>query len=319
MAGQKLPGLQKAAMFFLSIDEEAMVEIFRQMDPHEVEEITTCMARMGKAAAEDVRGVLDEFHRKASAPDMIPQVNLKRVLSRALGEHQAAVKALQEVDPRTLLNLIRNEHPQIIAFIIAHLLPGVAVQVLAGLPEAQRTDVLTRIIHLESSSVEIISDIEEVLKNKMASMQGLQSQKVGGIQVAIDLLNQMDHASMNAVLAKIAEEDAPLAEEIDKRLFSFEDLAAMDDRSLQLLLKEVGREDLLLGLKTASDEIKQRFFGNLSDRASQMLREDVEAMGPVRLRDVEKAQQTIVAMARKLEAEGKLSISGRGGTEEVFV
>lgn len=319
MASQKLVGLQKAAIFFLSIDEDAMVEIFRHMEPYEVEQITNHMSRMEKVAAEDVRAVLDEFDRKAATPDIIPQANLKRVLSKALGEHQAAVKVLQELDPRTVLNLIGNEHPQIVAFIIAHLLPTVAVQVLAGVPEAERTDVLLRIIHLESSSAEVISDIEEVIKNKMASMRGLGGQKVGGIQVAIDLLNQMDHGSMNAVLATIAGEDPTLAEEIDKRLFSFEDLASIDDRSLQLLLRDVGREDLLPALKTASDKLKSRIFRNMSERTAQMLQEDLDALGPVRLRDVEKAQQTIVAIARKLEAEGKLTISGRGGTEETFV
>jgi flagellar motor switch protein FliG len=137
--------------------------------------------------------------------------------------------------------------------------------------------------------------------------------------VAIDLLNQMDRTTMNAALTKIAEEDVELAEDINKRLFSFDNLASMDNRGLQVLLKEVGRDDLLLALKTSNEEIKSRIFRNMSERAAQMLREDIGALGPVRLRDVEKAQQAIIAVARKLEAEGKLSISGRGGSEEVFV
>jgi flagellar motor switch protein FliG len=152
----------------------------------------------------------------------------------------------------------------------------------------------------------------------MSSMRGMGNQRVGGLQVAIDLLNQMDRTTMNSALAKIAEEDVELAEEINKRLFSFDDLAAMDNRGLQVLLKEVGREDLLLALKTSSDEIKQRIFKNMSERAAQMLREDLDAQAPVRLRDVEKAQHNIIVIARKLEAEGKISISGRGA-EEVFV
>jgi len=322
MPGARFSGVQKAAVFFLSIDEDTVVEIFRHMDPKEVEQITNQMAKLGKVLAEDVQVVLDEFDRHASAPDIIPPSSseyLKRLLAKAFGERQAAVRALQELDPRTLLNLIGNEHPQIVAFIIAHLPSQAAVQVLTGLSEEQRSDVLSRIIHLDSFSPEVITEIEGVLMGKMSSMRGLGNQRVGGLQVAIDLLNQMDRTTMDAALAKIAEEDVELAEEINKRLFSFDDLAAIDNRGLQVLLKEVGREDLLLALKTSSEEIKQRIFKNMSERAAQMLREDLEALGPVRLRDVEKAQHSIIIIARQLEAEGKIFISGRGGAEEVFV
>jgi flagellar motor switch protein FliG len=322
MPGQRFSGLQKAAIFFLSIDEDTVVEIFRHMDPKEVEQITDRMAKLGKVPAEDVQVVLDEFDRQASAPDIMPPSSseyLKRLLAKVFGERQAAVRALQELDPRTLLNLIGNEHPQIVAFIVAHLPSRAAAQVLSGLPEDQRADVLSRIIHLDSFSPEVITEIEGVLMGKMSSMRGLGNQRVGGLQVAVELLNQMDRTTMNAALAKIAEEDAELAEEINKRLFSFEDLVSMDNRSLQVLLKEVGRDDLLLALKAASEEVKTRIFKNMSERAAQMLREDLEAQGPVRLRDVEKAQQAIIAVARKLAAEGKLSISGRGGSEDVFV
>jgi flagellar motor switch protein FliG len=321
MPGPGVSGLQKAAIFFMSIDEDTVVEIFRHMEPKEVEHITNQMAKLGKVPAEDIQQVLDEFDNHVSAPDIIPTSSseyLKRLLAKAFGERQAAVRALQELDPRTLLNLIGNEHPQIVAFIIAHLPSQAAGQVLSGLTENQRADVLSRIINLDTFSPEVITEIEGVLMGKMSSMRGMGNQRVGGLQVAVDLLNQMDRTTMNAALAKIAEEDVALAEEINKRLFSFDDLAAMDNRGLQMLLKEVGREDLLLALKTSSDEIKQRIFKNMSERAAQMLREDLEAQVPVRLRDVEKAQQNIIVIARKLEAEGKISISGRG-TEEVFV
>lgn len=322
MAARKLSGVRKAAIFFLSIDEDTVVEILRHMDPGEVEKITDYMSHIGKVPAEDVQAVLDEFEQRAAADDIMRPSDaeyLKRILGKAFGDGQASVKALQGLDPSTLLNLIGNEHPQIIAFVTAHLAPQAAAQVLAGLPEAQRTDVLMRIIHLESFSSEIILEIDEVLKHKMASMRGLGSQKVGGIHMAIELLNQMDRPGMDAALVKIAAEDAALAEEINKRLFSFEDLVSIDDRGLQLLLKESERESLLLALKTANDEIKTRIFRNMSERAAQMLREDLEVLGPVRLRDVEKARQAIVALARKLEAEGKLTIMGHGGAEEVFV
>jgi flagellar motor switch protein FliG len=321
MPGGKFSGLQKAAIFFMSIDEDTVVEIFRHMDPKEVEQITNQMAKLGKVPAEGVQVVLDEFDRQASAPDLIAPNSseyLKRLLAKAFGERQAAVRALQELDPRTLLNLIGNEHPQIVAFIIAHLPSQAAAQVLSGLSEAQRADVLARIIHLDSFSPEVITEIEGVLMGKMSSMRGMGNQRVGGLQVAIDLLNRLDRTTLNAALTKIAEDDPELAEEINKRLFSFDDLAAMDNRGLQVLLKEVGREDLLLALKTANEELKQRIFKNMSERAAQMLREDLEAQGPVRLRDVENAQQNIIIIARKLEAEGKISISGRGA-EEVFV
>ena len=321
MPGPGVSGLQKAAIFFMSIDEDTVVAIFRHMEPKEVEHITNQMAKLGKVPAEDIQQVLDEFDNHVSAPDIIPTSSseyLKRLLAKAFGERQAAVRALQELDPRTLLNLIGNEHPQIVAFIIAHLPSQAAGQVLSGLTENQRADVLSRIINLDTFSPEVITEIEGVLMGKMSSMRGMGNQRVGGLQVAVDLLNQMDRTTMNAALAKIAEEDVALAEEINKRLFSFDDLAAMDNRGLQMLLKEVGREDLLLALKTSSDEIKQRIFKNMSERAAQMLREDLEAQVPVRLRDVEKAQQNIIVIARKLEAEGKISISGRG-TEEVFV
>jgi flagellar motor switch protein FliG len=321
MAGGKIAGLHKAAIFFLSVDEDTVVEIFRHMDHKEVEQITNQMGKVGKVPAEDVQFVLYEFDRHASAPDIIPPSSseyLKRLLAKAFGERQAAVRALQELDPRTLLNLIGNEHPQIVAFIVAHLPAQAAGQVLSGLSEDQRADVLSRIINLDTFSPEVITEIEGVLMGKMSSMRGMGNQRIGGLQVAIDLLNQVDRTTLNAALAKIAEEDVALAEEINKRLFSFDDLAAMDNRGLQVLLKEVGREDLLLALKTSNEEFRQRIFKNMSERAAQMLREDLEAMGPVRLRDVESAQQNIIVIARKLEAEGKVSISGKGG-EEVFV
>lgn len=321
MPGPVVSGLHKAAIFFMSIDEDTVVEIFRHMEPKEVEHLTNQMAKLGKVPAEDVQEVLDEFDRYVSAPDIIPTSSseyLKRLLAKAFGERQAAVRALQELDPRTLLNLIGNEHPQIVAFIIAHLPAQAAGQVLNGLTDNQRADVLSRIIHLDTFSPEVITEIEGVLMGKMSSMRGMGNQRVGGLQVAIDLLNQMDRTTMNSALAKIAEEDVELAEEINKRLFSFDDLAAIDNRGLQVLLKEVGREDLLLALKTSSEDFKQRIFKNMSERAAQMLREDLEAQAPVRLRDVEKAQNNIIIIARKLEAEGKISISGRGA-EEVFV
>jgi len=293
---------------------------------------------MKKITPEEVQLVMNEFYQRTSSGDISLQGDedyIKRIIARAIGEKRADemlkeisaaymeenppfFQSLRGIDAKTLVPLISNEHPQVIALILAHLPSERAAQVLSLLPEKLRPEVMLKISQTESIPPEVMEAIDDVLQKKVERIGGKESQKIGGIQRVADVLNQMDTTSQEAILNQLEAKNPSLVEEIKQLMFTFEDLVLIDGRGIQTLLKEINNQELALALKTANEEIKNLFFKNMSERAAEMLREDMEVMGPVRLRDVEAAQRNIVKIARKLEQEGKLVISKRG-EEDVLV
>jgi len=225
---------------------------------------------------------------------------------------------VRRLDPRTIANFIRNEHPQTIAIILAYLESGQTAAVLEELPLALQTEVVCRMTELGNVPPAILEEIDQTLQGEISMLEGAESRQVGGVRIVAEILNQMDSSMESAILKGIEEQRQGLAEEIRQLMFVFEDLLKVDDRGIMAILKEVSNENLQLAMKTASEELKEKIFKNMSERAAQMMKEDLEVMGPVRLKDVEAAQQSIIRTAKKLESEGKLTLGGKG-KEEAFV
>jgi flagellar motor switch protein FliG len=250
---------------------------------------------------------------------------IKTILIKALGPEKAArilesmtrksypgLEALRWVDVKTIAKMIKIEHPQTVAVILAHLESEQAGQVLAALPEAMRGDVALRLATMEEVQPDVLEELSQSLQEVLLASKGLGGQSIGGAEVMADILTRMDKASEGGIMAKIAEKSQPLADSIRALMFVFDDLVKVDDRGLQELLKEISKDDLPLALRGANPEVKERIFKNMSTRAAEMLRDDMEAKGPVRVADVEKAQQNILKVCRKLEEEGRIVIAGAG-------
>jgi flagellar motor switch protein FliG len=233
-------------------------------------------------------------------------------------EGSRTLEALELVDSRTLANFLVGEHPQTIALILAHLDSNKKTDVLKRLPESIQTEVVLRISNLDFISPSLIAQVDEVLKQELATLGSIDTQQLGGVQPIAEMLNVMDKASEQNIMARVEEKDPQLAEEIRKLMFVFEDIVFIDDRGMQALLKEVPNDKLVLALKTAPEEIKEKIFKNISKRAAELLKEDLGSMGPVRVSDVEGAQQEIINIAKRLEAEGKIMIA-RGGDGDALV
>jgi flagellar motor switch protein FliG len=229
----------------------------------------------------------------------------------------APFRELENVSPRILAQILRSEHPQTLALILGHLDSDQAAELLTNLPAGVRSEVLMRLAKLEAVAEDMLMEVDKVLQNQLVAMGGKEGRKVGGVSAVAEILNSVDRATEEEVLAEIEEESAQMAEEIRNLMFVFEDIKGLDDRAVREVLKEVSNDELTLALKGASEDLKDKFFRNLSERASNMIKEDLEIMGPVKLSDVESAQQGVVKTVRRLEAEGRIAI-GRGGGD-VFV
>ena len=228
------------------------------------------------------------------------------------------MESLELVDAKSLANFLVNEHPQTIAVILAHLEPEKKCEVLKRMPESLQAEAVLRMANLDYISPELIEEVDKVLRQELATMGSVEQSQLGGVQPVAEMLNVMDKNTETAIMSRLEEKDPILAEEIRKLMFVFEDIIKIDDRGIQALLKEIPNEKLLLALKTANEDIKEKIFKNMSSRASTLIQEDLQSMGPSKLSDVEGAQQEIVNMARKLEAEGKILIA-RGGAEDALV
>lgn len=320
---RKFSGIEKAAALLSLIGEDAASELFKHFDPIELARIIPMMSRI-KLTQEEAEAVLKEFSEKiGTAPVTVDEEYIKAILTRAFGEEQAAkliskiesgasaFDILRWLDSHAIVTMLQKEHPQTIAIILAHLEPSQAAEVLSKFPEQIKIEISHRIANLEQISPFVLSELEDVLQSQLRSYT--QSRRIGGIRTVAEILNQMDKTSEELILKSIEEKDPILAEEIRKLMFTFEDLINVDDRGIQTLLKEISTDDLALALKMASDELKEKIFKNMSQRAVEILKEEMEARGPVRVSDVEKAQLNIVRVARKLEEEGKIIISGKGG------
>ena len=327
-------GPQKSAILCLALGEKFTSEMFKRLDRAEVARISKAMLEMETIPKEEVEDVLKEFNDQmqfgqqliTGGPDQV-----KRMLTRALDSDTAKYimdslemdsgpqpfQELTNVSPRILAQILRNEHPQTLALILGHLHPDQAAQLLANLPSGVRAEVLMRLAKLEAVAEEMLLEVDKVLQNQLIAMGGKEGKKVGGITSVAEILNAVDRATEEEVLSEIEEESAQMAEDIRNLMFVFEDIKGLDDRAIRELLKEISNEELTQALKGASEDLKDKFFKNLSERASTMIKEDLEIMGPIKLSDVEAAQQNVVKTIRRLEAEGKIAI-GRGGGD-VFV
>lgn len=324
-----LKGHEKAAIFLSSLGEDTAAEVLKGLDVRDIGKITMHMTRLKTVTKVTMENVLREATDSMTRGDirMGGEIFVKKVLSKGLGEDEAnkmlelasqegPLDSLRWVDAKTLVNFLVTEHPQTIALIICLLDPVQAAGVMQALPENIKVDVAMRIATTERIPENVIEDLKEALKGQL-DMGKNKGKKLGGSRTIAEILNQCDRATEQAIIGKIEEQDNLLADSIRKLMFVFDDLAKVDDRGIQMILKEASTEELTLALKTTSEALKEKIFRNMSQRAAEILKEDMQTRGPVKVSDVDKAQQNIVKIARKLEAEGKLVLAGRGGEELV--
>jgi flagellar motor switch protein FliG len=332
---KQLTGKRKSAILLVMLGPEKAALVLKHLDESDVEQLTIEIANLGKITDEEKKQVLTEFQDIARAREMIAQGGIeyaKEVLQKAFGPEKAMkiierlvsnlqVKPfdfLRQADPLQLVNFLQNEHPQTIAVILSYLEPQLAGKILSAFPEELQIEVIKRIALLERTSPDVIRDIEKNLERKLSGFVMQTFSQVGGVDTAAEIMNSIDRTSERKIMEKLSYDSPELAEEIRRRMFVFEDIVKLDDRSVQIVLREVETRDLALALKGASEEVKQKIFKNISKRAAQLLQDELEYMGPVRLKDVEEAQQKIINVIRRLEEAGEIVIA-RGGGEELIV
>ncbi len=335
-AVQKNPGLdptQKAAVLLMTIGEDAAAEVLKHMGPKEVQRIGIAMTTVKDLTKDMVNSVIGEFMNtvnKQTALGVGVDDYVRSVLYSALGEEKATgvidrillggnsqgLESLKWMAPKSVAELIQNEHPQIIAIILSYLESDMSAEVLIEFPEKVRSDLLMRIATLESVQPAAMKKLNDTLEETLKGSGGVQSSTIGGVKAAADILNFIDSASEAAIMEKVKEVDEDLGQEIQDLMFVFENLNSVDDRAMQTILREVATDTLLLAMKATDDGLKEKIYANMSKRAAEMLRDDLEAKGPVKLSEVETAQKEILSIARRLADEGQISLGG-GSDEEL--
>lgn len=333
---QEPSGLRKAAVLLVSLGEERASKILSVLDSEMIELITTEIAQVEAVEDQEQESVIKEFYQLSLARKYYETGGIayaRQLLERSLPQERASeilesveqsirmtpFNFLRKTEPSNILTFIRDEHPQTIALIMAHLKPEQAAEVLSGLAAPKQVDVIKRLSHMEDTSPEVIREVEAGLEGRLASLVGQKLERAGGIEASAEVLNFADRATEKGILEAIEQDDPELVENIRRLMFVFEDILLVDDRGVQKVLQEVDHETLAMALKSATDEVKDKVFRNLSDRARTVIQENMEYMGPVRLTEVEAAQQKIVDMIRRMEDAGEIIIQGRGGEEEVVV
>jgi flagellar motor switch protein FliG len=326
---------QKAAVLLVALGSKVSGQLFKEFSAEEVETMTLEIARMGKVTSETREEIVDEFYQLCLAQDYIAEGGVDaatQTLMEAFGEEQAGMivgrvlQAMQVVpfdfikraDAGQVITFIQNEHPQTIALILAYLQPSQAALILSGLPHDLRADVARRIATLDKTSPDVIREVEKVLERKLSAVVAQDFSHAGGVKSLVQVLNWVDRSTEKTILESLSENSPSIAEAVKKLMFVFEDITVLDDRSIQQVLKEVDTKELSLALKGVGENVQQRIYKNMSERAANMLKEDMEFMGPVRLKNVEEAQQRIVNIIRKLEEAGEIVVA-RGGGEEMIV
>lgn len=332
---QQYTGRQKAAIFLITLGPEVASEIFKHLREDEIESLTFEMAKLDKITPEDKEAVLIEFNELMMAQEFITTGGLdyaREVLEKALGTQKAIdiinrlTSSLQvrpfdfirRTDPQHLLNFIQGEHPQTIALILCYLDANKSSQILASLPHNYQADVARRIATMERVSPDVLREVERVLERKLSTLASEDYTSAGGVDAVVEILNNVDRGTEKTIIEALEEEDPELAEEIKKKMFVFEDIVLLDDRAIQRVLREVDNQELAKALKSVDQDVQDKIYRNMSKRAASLLREDMEFMGPVRLKDVEDCQQKIVNIIRKLEEAGEIVVA-RGGEEDVLV
>ncbi len=332
---KEMSGKQKAALLLISLGPEVSASIYKHLTEEEIERLTLEISGVRKVESSVKEEIIEEFHNIALAQDYISQGGIgyaKTVLEKALGkEHAQAVinrltSSLQvrpfdfarRTEPSQILNFIQNEHPQTIALILSYLEPEQAGMILSSLPQEVQADIAKRIATMDSTSPEVISEIEAVLERKLSSTVTQDYTDTGGVDAVVEVLNGVDRSTEKTILDALEIQDPELAEEIKKRMFVFEDIITLDNRSIQRVIRDCENEDLILSMKVSSEEVKEILFKNMSSRMAESFKEEMDVMGPVRLRDVEEAQTRIVGTIRRLEDAGEIIIA-RGGGDDVIV
>ncbi|AYA78449.1 flagellar motor switch protein FliG [Bacillus sp. Y1] len=332
---KELTGKQKAAILLISLGPDVSASVYKHLSEEEIEKLTLEISGVKKVESTAKEEILEEFHNIALAQDYISQGGIgyaKTVLEKALGTEQAAViinrltSSLQvrpfdfarKADPGQIFNFIQNEHPQTIALILSYLDSAQAGQILSELPQEVQADIARRIAVMDSTSPEIINEVEQILERKLSASVTQDYTQTGGIEAVVEVLNGVDRATERTILDALEIQDPELAEEIKKRMFVFEDIVTLDSRAIQRVIRDCDNEDLKLSLKVSSDEVKDIVFGNMSKRMVESFKDEMEFMGPVRLRDVEEAQSRIVAIIRRLEEAGEIVVA-RGGGDDIIV
>ncbi|MCD6582643.1 MAG: flagellar motor switch protein FliG [Desulfuromusa sp.] len=331
-----LSGAKKSALLLLCLGEEATAKIFETLDDSEVREISRCMMDIDHVDPALAREILEEF-KEAREGDVGVYIRGDEFAKHAIlggADNQRAQYLLDQVSagiegrpletiskmhPRMVAGLLENEHPQTVALILSTQKEDHTSRILTELPDELRGDIMYRIAKIDNVSPDVINQIEEALQREVGVVVGKDRKQVGGIEKVVEILGKMDKGADQVILTSIEAADPDLAEEIRRRMFTFEDLAAIDGRGMQAILREVSTDMLTLALKTASDPIKDKIFGNISQRAADMIAEDLEAMGPRKLSEVEAMQMEVVKVALKLEEEGSVVIPGRGGGGDELV
>ena len=330
-----LDGIEKSAILLIALGPEKSSKIFKHLKEDEIEQLTLEIANTGSISPQLKEDVLKEFYEVCLAQQYIAEGGIayaKELLEKALGEEKAKdvigkltaslqvrpFEFIRKTDPSQLLNFIQDEHPQTIALILSYLSPGQASQVVSALPPEKQADVAKRIATMDRTSPDVIKEVENVLERKLASLVNQDYTIIGGVDAIVEILNAVDRGTERHILETLEIEEPELADEIRRKMFVFEDILSLDDRAIQRVLRDVDNNDLAIALKNANEEVQNVIFNNLSKRLAAMIREDMEFMGPVRLKDVEEAQQKIVNIVRKLEDSSEIVIS-RGGGDEIIV
>jgi len=327
-------GGERAAVFLMSLGEEAAAEVLRHMGPKEVQRLGTAMANLSNVSRTEVGEVLDEFVRAVdneTALGVGSEEYIRNVLNSALGEEKAGglinrillgrnskgLEALKRMDPRAVVGVIRKEHPQIVAIVLSYLDPDHAAEVLGLLPPQQQSDILMRVASLDDIQPTALQQLDEILEQQFAGDPTAQASAVGGVKSAAEILNFMDPSQEAAIIERIRETDEGLSQQVEDLMFVFDNLLEVDDRSIQTLLREITSDSLVLALKGADEPVREKIFRNMSKRAAEMLRDDLDARGPVRLSEVESAQKEILNVARRMSENGEIMLGGKGGEEFV--
>ncbi len=333
--GEKISGTQKAAILLIALGPEKSSTIFKHLKEEEIEELTLEIANTRSVTPQVKEEVIDEFYQVCLAQQYIAEGGIsyaKELLEKALGNEKALdvigkltaslqvkpFEFIRKTDAGQLLNFIQDEHPQTIALILSYLSAAQAALIVSALPPNRQADVAKRIAVMDRTSPEVIKEVEKVLESKLASLVNQDYTIIGGVDAVVDILNTVDRGTEKHIMETLEIEEPELADEIRKKMFVFEDILLLDDRAIQRVLRDVDNNDLGLALKGANEQVQTVVFNNMSKRLAVMIKEDMEFMGPVRMKDVEEAQQKIVNIIRKLEDSGEIVIS-RGGGDEIDV
>ena len=332
---KEMDGVEKAATLLIALGPEKSAQIFKHLKEEEIEQLTLEIANTSSVSPQTKEMVLNEFYEICLAQQYIAEGGIgyaKELLEKALGEEKAKnvigkltaslqvrpFEFIRKTDPSQLLNFIQDEHPQTIALILSYLPPSQSSLVISSLPPEKQADVAKRIAQMDRTSPDVIKQVEKVLERKLSSLVNQDYTIVGGVDAIVSILNSVDRGTEKHITETLEVEEPELADEIRKKMFVFEDILSLDDRAIQRVLRDVDNSDLALALKGATEEVQNIILNNLSSRLAVMIKEDMEFMGPVRMKDVEEAQQKIVNIIRKLEDSAEIVIA-RGGGDEIIV